>query len=80
MPNAGQPLRDQPTTLCAKRNDRVHALSLREVAGAEKWQLRVELAAAYRHLAAYCMSDPVLTHVSARIPGPENHFLIHPAA
>ena len=52
--------------------------SLREVVGAEEWQLRVDLAACYRLIALYGWSDLVFTHVSARIPGPEHHFLINP--
>lgn len=44
----------------------------------EEWQLRVDLAAAYRLVAAYGWSDLVFTHISARIPGPEHHFLINP--
>jgi ribulose-5-phosphate 4-epimerase/fuculose-1-phosphate aldolase len=45
---------------------------------AQEWQLRVELAAAYRLVALYGWSDLVFTHISARIPGPEHHFLINP--
>ena len=56
----------------------MHIPSLKEVVSAEEWQLRVDLAAAYRLVAAYGMSDLVYTHVSARIPGPEHHFLINP--
>ena len=52
--------------------------SLKEVVSAEEWQLRVDLAAAYRLVAVYGMSDLVFTHVSARIPGPEHQFLINP--
>jgi ribulose-5-phosphate 4-epimerase/fuculose-1-phosphate aldolase len=52
--------------------------SLREVVSAEEWQLRVDLAACYRLVALYGWSDLVFTHVSARIPGPEHHFLINP--
>jgi ribulose-5-phosphate 4-epimerase/fuculose-1-phosphate aldolase len=52
--------------------------SLREVVSAEEWQLRVDLAACYRLIAFYGWSDLVFTHVSARIPGPEHHFLINP--
>ena len=44
----------------------------------EEWQLRVDLAACYRLVAAYGWSDLVFTHISARIPGPEHHFLINP--
>jgi ribulose-5-phosphate 4-epimerase/fuculose-1-phosphate aldolase len=44
----------------------------------EEWQLRVDLAACYRLVAAYGWSDLVFTHISARLPGPEHHFLINP--
>ncbi len=52
--------------------------SLREVVSAQEWALRVDLAAAYRLVAAYGWSDLIFTHISARIPGPEHHFLINP--
>lgn len=44
----------------------------------EEWQLRVDLAACYRLVALYGWSDLVFTHISARLPGPEHHFLINP--
>ena len=44
----------------------------------EEWQLRCDLAACYRLVALYGWSDLVFTHISARIPGPEHHFLINP--
>ena len=52
--------------------------SLKDQVSAEEWQLRCDLAAAYRLVAAYGWSDLVFTHISARIPGPEHHFLINP--
>jgi ribulose-5-phosphate 4-epimerase/fuculose-1-phosphate aldolase len=52
--------------------------SLQHVVSAEEWKLRVDLAAAYRLVAAYGWSDLVFTHISARIPGPEHAFLINP--
>ncbi len=52
--------------------------SLKEVVSTQEWQLRVDLAAGYRLVAAYGMSDLVFTHITARIPGPEHHFLINP--
>ena len=56
----------------------MHIASMKEVVSAEEWQLRCDLAACYRLVAAYGWSDLVFTHVSARIPGPEHHFLINP--
>ena len=45
---------------------------------AEEWQTRVDLAAAYRLVALYGWDDLIFTHLSARVPGPEHHFLINP--
>jgi ribulose-5-phosphate 4-epimerase/fuculose-1-phosphate aldolase len=52
--------------------------SLKQVVSAQEWQMRVDLAAAYRLVAMYGWSDLVFTHITARIPGPEHHFLINP--
>jgi ribulose-5-phosphate 4-epimerase/fuculose-1-phosphate aldolase len=43
----------------------------------EEWQLRVDLAAAYRLVALYGWDDLVFTHISARLPGPGHRFLIN---
>ncbi len=43
-----------------------------------EWEQRVNLAAAYRLVAHYGWDDLVDTHISARVPGPEHHFLINP--
>jgi len=56
----------------------MHIASLKEVVSAEEWQLRCDLAACYRLVAAYGWSDLVFTHISARIPGSQHHFLINP--
>lgn len=52
--------------------------SVRERVTAEEWQARVDLAAAYRVVALFGWDDLVFTHISARVPGPEHHFLINP--
>ena len=44
----------------------------------EEWQVRVDLAACYRLVAAQGWDDLVFTHLTARVPGPEHHFLINP--
>jgi len=51
---------------------------IQKLVSAEEWQLRVDLAACYRLVALHGWSDLVFTHISARIPGPEHHFLINP--
>ena len=43
-----------------------------------EWQQRVDLAACYRLVSLYGWDDLVDTHISARVPGPEHHFLINP--
>src|SRR4051794_27322856 len=48
------------------------------VASATERQLRVDLAACYRLIAHFGWDDLIFTHISARIPGPEHHFLINP--
>ncbi|WP_111494568.1 class II aldolase/adducin family protein [Marinobacter bohaiensis] len=52
--------------------------SKQDKVSAEEWQLRVDLAAAYRLVALYGWDDLIFTHISARIPGDEHHFLINP--
>ena len=44
----------------------------------DEWAIRVDLAAAYRMVASYGWDDLIFTHLSARIPGPEHHFLLNP--
>ena len=53
-------------------------MNVREIVSPEEWQVRVDLAAAYRLVAVYGWDDLVFTHISARVPGPEHHFLINP--
>jgi len=43
-----------------------------------EWRVRVDLAALYRLVALEGWDDLVFTHISARVPGPEHHFLINP--
>ena len=44
----------------------------------EEWKIRVDLAAAYRLVAHFGWDDLIFTHLSARVPGPEHHFLLNP--
>ena len=52
--------------------------SVRDQVTKEEWDARLNLAAAYRLVALYGWDDLVFTHISARVPGPEHHFLINP--
>jgi ribulose-5-phosphate 4-epimerase/fuculose-1-phosphate aldolase len=51
--------------------------SLRESVSAAEWAARVDLAACYRLVALHGWDDLIFTHISARVPGPEHHFLIN---
>lgn len=52
--------------------------SLKGRVSEDEWKVRVDLAAAYRLIAHYGWDDLIFTHLSARIPGPEHHFLLNP--
>jgi ribulose-5-phosphate 4-epimerase/fuculose-1-phosphate aldolase len=52
--------------------------SLKGKVSDEEWAVRVDLAAAYRLVSRYGWEDLVFTHISARVPGTEDHFLINP--
>jgi ribulose-5-phosphate 4-epimerase/fuculose-1-phosphate aldolase len=53
-------------------------MSVKEQVSEQEWQTRVDLAACYRMVSHYGWDDLVFTHISARVPGPEHHFLINP--
>ena len=52
--------------------------SLRDRVSADEWRSRVDLAACYRLVALFGWDDLVFTHVSARVPGEDDRFLINP--
>ena len=52
--------------------------SRKQQVSAPEWQARVDLAAAYRLVAAFKWDDLVFTHISARVPGSHDEFLINP--
>jgi ribulose-5-phosphate 4-epimerase/fuculose-1-phosphate aldolase len=52
--------------------------SVQHKVSAEEWQTRVDLAACYRLVAQYGWADLVFTHITAKIPGTDNQFLINP--
>ncbi len=56
----------------------VDLADIRRRVSAEEWQTRIDLAAAYRLVAHYGWDDLIFTHLSARVPGSADHFLINP--
>ncbi|MGI9199488.1 MAG: class II aldolase/adducin family protein [Woeseiaceae bacterium] len=53
-------------------------MTVQEQVSEEEWQTRVDLAACYRIIAMHGWDDLVFTHISTRVPGPDEHFLINP--
>jgi ribulose-5-phosphate 4-epimerase/fuculose-1-phosphate aldolase len=51
--------------------------SLRERVSVEEWTVRADLAACYRLIHHYGMTDSVYTHISARIPNANDQFLMN---
>ena len=56
----------------------VEMTPLRERVSEAEWETRVNLAACYRLVARYCMTDLIYNHITARIPDEEGHILINP--
>lgn len=67
-----------PPAAALKPNALKSGADIRTQVSAEEWQVRTDLAAAYRLVAHYDWDDLIFTHISARVPGPDEHFLINP--
>jgi ribulose-5-phosphate 4-epimerase/fuculose-1-phosphate aldolase len=52
--------------------------AIRDQVSPEEWQVRIDLACAYRLVAHFGWDDLIFTHLSACVPGSDNHFLINP--
>ena len=63
-------------------NDRAPAIhvkrSVREQVGEAEWQARVDLAACYRLIAELGVTEFIANHVSVRVPGTDDQFLLNP--
>jgi ribulose-5-phosphate 4-epimerase/fuculose-1-phosphate aldolase len=51
--------------------------SIHDQVSPEEWQTRLDLAACYRLMDAYGMTDLIYNHITARVPGSERHVLIN---
>lgn len=51
---------------------------IKNLVSAEEWQARVDLAACYRLVAHFKMTDWIYNHISVRVPGSHEHYLINP--
>ena len=52
--------------------------SVRDNVTEEEWKKRVDLAACYRLVAYYGWTDLIFTHISVRVPGTHDNFLLNP--
>ena len=52
--------------------------SLKDKVSPEEWAVRADLAACYRLVARFGWEDLVFTHITARVPGTPDQFLINP--
>jgi ribulose-5-phosphate 4-epimerase/fuculose-1-phosphate aldolase len=57
--------------------ERFQIPSMRDRVSPEEWQARIDLAACYRLIDLYGMSDMAANHISVRVPGEEGAFLIN---
>jgi hypothetical protein len=51
--------------------------TVRDEVSPQEWQARLDLAACYRLVDAYGMTDLIYNHITARIPGSDDHLLIN---
>jgi ribulose-5-phosphate 4-epimerase/fuculose-1-phosphate aldolase len=75
--SAAKPHRTRAEGMLHERKIQAEIPSLQGKVAPEEWQARVDLAACYRLVALYEMSDMVANHISMRVPGEENAFLIN---
>lgn len=52
--------------------------SVKNRVGAEEWQARLDLACCYRLADYYGWTHLIYNHISLRVPGAEEHFLLNP--
>jgi ribulose-5-phosphate 4-epimerase/fuculose-1-phosphate aldolase len=60
-----------------QREGHLEIASMKGHCSPAEWQARVDLAACYRLVAIYGMSDMMANHISARVPGEDGAFLIN---
>jgi ribulose-5-phosphate 4-epimerase/fuculose-1-phosphate aldolase len=60
------------------KHDQGKPVSVKGKVSDAEWRTRIDLAAAYRLVAAYGWDDLIFTHISARVPDSDHHFLINP--
>lgn len=62
----------------AAKNYSTDIASIRDQVSPEEWAARVDLAACYRLVALWGMVDMIANHISVRVPGSHDQFLVNP--
>ncbi len=65
------------TSMNGSKNYSTDFRSIKDEVSPEEWEARVELAACYRLVDKYGMTDLIYNHITSRIPGTEDHLLIN---
>jgi ribulose-5-phosphate 4-epimerase/fuculose-1-phosphate aldolase len=55
----------------------MEAIAMKDANADSEWKARCDLAGLYRLIAHFRMTDLIYTHISARVPKAEGHFLIN---
>ena len=61
-----------------REGNKVIMVDVKATVSKEEWETRVDLAAFYRTVPYFGWDDLIFTHISAKVPGADNHFLINP--
>jgi ribulose-5-phosphate 4-epimerase/fuculose-1-phosphate aldolase len=61
-----------------KERNKIIMVDVKATVSKEEWETRVDLAAFYRTIPYFGWDDLIFTHISAKVPGTEDHFLINP--
>lgn len=66
------------TSKTDRDNNKMTPLNVKASVSGPEWQTRVDLAACYRLMPLFGMSDLVYNHITARVPGRDERLLINP--
>ncbi|WP_420392490.1 class II aldolase/adducin family protein [Acuticoccus sp.] len=69
---------EDPMQVLKEKNYTTDIASMRDRVSEEEWEARVNLAAAYRLVALWGMDEMIANHISVRVPGEPQAFLINP--
>jgi ribulose-5-phosphate 4-epimerase/fuculose-1-phosphate aldolase len=69
---------DDPMQVLKEKRYTTDIPSMKDNVSPQEWDARVNLAACYRLVAMWGMDEMIANHISVRVPGEDEHFLINP--